>query len=414
MIRPAIPPALALTLTLTLTLSFSLSAQPDLKPGRWRAALQRKDGRTIPFTFEVVRQSNKTSLYIVNGTERIKTEDPVFSQDSVIIRMPVFESYFKARITQRESLRGVWVSGSATGETTMPFIASAGGSRFPVATAAPRSAQGKWKIEFTRANQTKRHAIGDFRQQGNALSGSVLTPSADYRYLDGVVSGDSLFLSTFDGSHALLLRARINSDHVTGVFYNGEAAAETWLAVKDATVALTPNVTTVKKGSDGKLAFSFQDLDGNTVSLPSNRFKGKVVIVQIMGSWCPNCMDEMAFLSDYYKSNRDRGVEIVALAYELSTDPARSQKSLRKFQTKFDVQYPLLITGATASDPQRTQKTLPQLTDLKAFPTTIMLDKNGVVRDIQTSFYGPGAGEYHTKYKATFEAAINALLNETL
>lgn len=404
----------AIFLGVLLTLSLTTLAQTDLKPGHWRATLQRKDGRTIPFLFEVVRQSNKTSLYIVNGTERIKTEDPVFTEDSVIIRMPVFESYFKARVTQRESLRGVWVSGSATGETTMPFTASAGGSRFPVATAALRPAQGKWKIELTRANQTKRHAIGDFTQRGNALSGSVLTPSADYRYLDGVVSGDSLFLSTFDGSHALLLRAKINSDHMAGVFYNGDAVAETWLAVKDANVALTPNVTTVKKGNDGKLAFSFRDLDGNTVSLPSNRFKGKVVIVQIMGSWCPNCMDEMAFLSDYYKRNRDRGVEIVALAYELSTDPVRSQKSLRKFQTKFDVQYPLLITGATANDPQRTQKTLPQLTDLKTFPTTIMLDKNGVVRDIQTSFYGPGAGEYHARYKATFEAAVNALLNETL
>ncbi|MBT1690690.1 peroxiredoxin family protein [Dawidia soli] len=405
-----------ITIFLALTLIFTLPAiaQTDLKPGRWRAALQRKDGRSIPFTLEVVRQSGKTSIYIVNGAERVKTEDPVFTQDSVVIRMPVFESYFKARITQRESLRGVWVSGSETGETTMPFTASAGGSRFPAGNAAARPVQGKWKIEFTRANQTKRHAIGEFTQQGNMLSGSVLTPSADYRYLDGVVNGDSLFLSTFDGSHALLLSARINPDHMTGKFYNGNNTPETWLAVKDANVALTPNVTTVRKGNDGKLAFSFQDLDGNTVSLPGNRFKGKVVIVQIMGSWCPNCMDEMAFLSDYYKRNRDRGVEIIALAYELSTDRARSEKSLRKFQTKFDVQYPLLITGATASDPQRTQKTLPQLTDLKTFPTTIILDKHGVVRDIHTSFYGPGAGEYHTKFKTTFEAGINALLNETL
>lgn len=401
--------ALLFALTLTLTLSHA----QDLKPGRWRAALQRKDGRTIPFTLEVVRQAAKTNIYIVNGNERVKTEDPIFTPDSVTFRMPVFESYFKARIT-RDGLRGVWVSGSETGEMTMPFTASAGGSRFPAGTGTPRQAQGKWKIEFTRANQTKRHAIGDFTQQGSALSGSVLTPSADYRYLDGVVAGDSLFLSTFDGSHALLLCAKINSDHMTGKFFNGNNTPETWLAVKDANVALTPNVTTVKKGNDGKLAFSFQDLDGNTVSLPSNRFKGKVVIVQIMGSWCPNCMDEMAFLSDYYKRNRDRGVEIVALAYELSTDPARSEKSLRRFQTKFDVQYPLLITGATASDPERTQKTLPQLTDLKTFPTTIMLDKHGVVREIKTSFYGPGSGEYHTKFKAGFEATVDALLNETL
>lgn len=179
-------------------------------------------------------------------------------------------------------------------------------------------------------------------------------------------------------------------------------------------MTLTPAVTAVKAGSDGKPVFNFKDLEGKPVSLADDRFKGKVVILQLMGSWCPNCMDETAFLSEYYRKNKDRGVEIIALAYELSTDEDWSRKSLQRFQARFNVQYPMLNTGVTVGDPQRTEKTLPLLTGIKVFPTTVILDKNGVISDIGTNFYGPGAGEYHLQYKAHFEKTINALLNQQL
>ena len=122
--------------------------------------------------------------------------------------------------------------------------------------------------------------------------------------------------------------------------------------------------------------FVFSDIDGNKVSINDVRFRNKVVIIQIMGSWCPNCLDETKFLSDYYDKNGSRGVEIVSLAYEYSTDFQRSQKSVRKFQQLFNVKYPMLITGVAVGDSLRTEKTLPQLTPIKAFPTTIFLGKD--------------------------------------
>ena len=94
---------------------------------------------------------------------------------------------------------------------------------------------------------------------------------------------------------------------------------------------------------DAPFTFSFKDINGNAVSLSEPRFKGKVVLVQLMGSWCPNCMDETRFLSGFYDEYHGKGVEIVALAYERSTDFARSQTSLRSFQQRFQVKYPMLI-----------------------------------------------------------------------
>jgi len=390
-------------------------AQNLLNQGKWHAELKREDGHHIPFELDIQKENGKYIAHIINGSERIKTAYIDFSQDSVIIRMPVFESYFKAKIITSDSLNGLWVNGSADKDIIMPFIALRGGSRFSKKKISrTENVQGTWGIEFTRSNQTKRRAIGELAQNGSHLSGSVLTPAADYRYLDGVVAGDSLFLSTFDGSHALLLSAKIRNGEIDGHFYSSNYASESWTAVKDANLTLTPAVTEIKEGNNGRLDFSFKDLDEHTVSIKDERFKDKVVIVQIMGSWCPNCMDETAFLSEYYRKNKHRGIEIIALAYELSANEERSVKSLKKFQSQFDVQYPMLNTGVAVGDPQRTEKTLPQLTAIQVFPTTIILDKKGVVSAIETSFYGPGAGEHHQRFKEHFENSVDTLLDQPL
>ncbi len=123
-------------------------------------------------------------------------------------------------------------------------------------------------------------------------------------------------------------------------------------------------------------------------------------------------MDETKFLSDYYQKNRNRGIEIVSLAYEYSEDLERSRKSLTKFKEKFNVEYPMLITGARTSDSLRTEKTLPQITPIKMFPTTIFIGKDGRVRKIHTGFNGPGTGEHFEIFKKEFDHIVDTLLRE--
>eukprot|EP00611_Tribonema_gayanum_P007781 TRINITY_DN17200_c0_g1_i1.p1 TRINITY_DN17200_c0_g1~~TRINITY_DN17200_c0_g1_i1.p1 ORF type:complete len:132 (-),score=8.40 TRINITY_DN17200_c0_g1_i1:126-521(-) len=131
-----------------------------------------------------------------------------------------------------------------------------------------------------------------------------------------------------------------------------------------------------------------------------------------MGSWCPNCMDETAFLSSFYKKYKDRGVEIVSLAYEYYEDFNLAVNSIKKFQKKFDVQYPMLVTGVTVSDTLRTEKTLPQLTKIKYFPTAIFIDKNGKVAKIHAGFEGPGTGKRYEALKKEFEETVEGLLKQ--
>lgn len=195
------------------------------------------------------------------------------------------------------------------------------------------------------------------------------------------------------------------------MYYSSAVPVEKWRATKNEQAALpdTTQLTQLKPG-ETKLNFTFKDVNGKNVSINDARFKNKVVVIQIMGSWCPNCMDESKFLSSFYKEYKNKGVEVVALAYEYSTDFNRSRASVQKFINRFGIQYPVLITPTTTSDEQRTEKTLPQLTAIRMFPTTIFLDKQGNVSKIHHGFYGPGTGAFYSEFKADFYRTIRSLL----
>jgi len=378
--------------------------------------LIRNDGVAIPFNFEVKTSNGKKILFIRNGEERIKVDQVQVNNDSVFIQMPLFESRFRGRITKNGSIEGNWIKGTSSADQVVHFIATPGIMERMMVTKKPSvNISGRWVASFVSTDPDEKLAVAELKQTGNKLSGTFLTNTGDYRYLEGEVNADSLLLSTFDGSHAYLFKAKIISADslASGYYYSGARFKQEWSARKNARAHIPENASAVylRKGED-KLHFVFPDLDGKPVSIDDSQFKNKVIIVQIMGSWCPNCMDETKFLSDYYLKNRGRGVEVVSLAYEYSADFQRSQKSLMKFRDRFNVQYPMLITGARTSDSLRTEKTLPEITPIKMFPTTIFLGKDGRVRKIDTGFNGPGTGEHYEAFKKKFYATVDSLLTE--
>ena len=383
----------------------------------WRAVIEREDGKKVPFLLEQKQEQGKPVLYVINGPERIRITNVKMAGDSLFISMPAFESSFRLQKLANGDLQGNYIKGTAGATQYWPMYAYAKEKgRFSSATVnAKNNISGRWDVSITRANGTIRKAVALFAQQGNNITGSFLTPAADYRYLAGIVTGDSLELSAFDGDNIHLFEAKIDHANMIsgGVFYNGYTGKETWVAKKNDSIALptTEDPTRLREVST-KLNFTFRDLEGKSVSINDEKYTNKVVIIQLMGSWCANCLDETKFLADYYERNRSKGIEIIALAYELTTDTVRSKKSVTKFKKLFDVKYPLLITGVAAGDEKKTEKTLPQLTEIKSFPTTIFMDKKGYVREIHTNFYGPASGEYYIESKNKFYETVDRLLNE--
>ena len=409
---------LSASFIIMVLLAVTAMAQPKPLNGWWRGQLQRADGKSIIFNFEWLTEKGKPAWSIRNASERIRVTDIQAKGDSLIVQMPVFESQFRLKKSKDGStLTGNWIKGGALKTTVIPFLATRGGQRFENTGDASFNVNGRWTAAFISNSNadTYEPAVAEFTQRVNYVTGTFLNPTGDYRYLEGLVSNDTLQLSCFDGGHAFLFTAVINSNNsiTNGWFYSGASFKQPWKASKNDTASLpTDEVAMYLRPGQEKLHFSFKDLEGKQVSINDDRFKNKVVVVQLMGSWCPNCMDETAFLSDYYNKNRYRGVEIVSLAYEYSTDRERSVKTLKKFQQRFNVQYPMLITGVTVTDSLRTEKTLPELTPIKFFPSSAILDKKGRVRKLDTGFNGPATGDHYLQYKKEFQDTIDRLLSE--
>lgn len=380
----------------------------NLKPGIWHAAITNDSGKEIPFLFEARNSGGLQSIEIMNGTERLKADEITASGDSIFIKMPFFDSEFRLLI-KNDKLTGNWVRHSLTGESLMPFHAEFGrAERFPQAETSINMS-GRYKITYP---GREKYSIGEFTQTSiGIVTGSILNIDGDYRFLEGRVRGDSIYLSTFDGSHCFLFTAKyytLGDSLGGGRFYMGKSSIRTWAGLKDQHAALPDaySLTAMKQGIN-KLDFGFKNLAGKEMSSTDLYFKNKVVIIQFMGSWCPNCMDETAFLSKFYKAHA-KNVAIVGLAYERTTDFEKSKISLSNLVRRFKVDYPILVTGYT-NEPAQVLISMPALNNYIAFPTTIILDKQGKVRKIHTGFSGPGTGKYFTDFEEEFTALILAL-----
>ena len=394
--------------------SFSVKvyASSLLKVGIWHAEIETQSGKQIPFLFELKEKSGKYEIDIINAAERLKVDEVRVVGDSLIFVMPFFDSEFRALITS-DQLQGKWIRHFIGHNLEMNFHASYNDtSRFAITTAPESTITGRWKIKFDKSED---FSIGEFTQDKKGrVVGSILNLDGDYRYLEGRVNKDSLYLSTFDGSHCYLFTAKISQGAKSlegGKFYAGYTTVISWNALFDKHAALPDayGLTSLKPGFS-HLSFHFKDLHGREVSLDSPEFKNKVIIVQFMGSWCPNCMDETAFLSRFYEKYKSK-VAVVALAYERSTDFDRSLTSLMQFVKRFNVGYDVLITGYT-NQTGEVLKSIPELKNFIAFPTTVILDRNGIVRKIHTGFTGPGTGRYYTEFEEEFTSYILKLYSE--
>jgi thiol-disulfide isomerase/thioredoxin len=165
------------------------------------------------------------------------------------------------------------------------------------------------------------------------------------------------------------------------------------------------------RGGGKTFDFSFPDLGGHTVSSKDPQFQGKVMIVAIAGSWCPNCHDEAAFLAPLYRDYRGKGLEIVSLMFEHFGDFDRAAAATERFRQHYGIEYTTLIAGI--SDKDEASKKLPMLDRVYGFPTTIFIDRKGQVRKIHTGFSGPATGEHYTQFVNEVKAELDLLLAET-
>ncbi len=394
-----------------LFLSCNFGKDIQLSDGIWLGQLDVMDHETLPFNFRVAVIDGNHRMEIYNADEIIEVDEIEIKNDSIKIKLPVFEGYILGRFSETE-IKGSFIKESV--ERTVPFTAIFGENRRFKTTKTPsKNISGVWETNFSPNTDSSYMAKGIFKQNGSKLTGTYRTTTGDYRFLDGAMDGDSIKLSTFDGAHAFLFTAHVTDSSMMGTFYSGNHFKEPFEARRNGNFELpdADSLTYLKKGFD-KLAFSFPDEKQHRVSLEDKQFKDKVVIVQIMGTWCPNCLDETKFLVKYLKQRNNPDLKVVGLAFETSKTAENAFKAINRLKERIGVSYPILLAQHGTSDKSTAHEKLPMLDHILSYPTTIFIDKKGAVRKIHTGFNGPATGNTYMTFKREFGGFVDQLLAE--
>ena len=424
MFRWIFVPALFISLLSCLKLGDPYKGLP---PGIWRGVLvlsdemedfDEKSKGELPFNFEVI-YDREDSFHIVihNADERIIVDNirtgtnRVTGRDTIWIDFPVYDSHIQAQY-EEDGIEGYWVARNRK-DYKIKFKARHGDAYRFFKTPDPPAADlsGRWECHFGIENEKPDTSIGEFIQSGNKLTGTFMNPTGDDRFLEGVVSGDRMFLSVFDGTHAYLYEAKILDDgQLSGIYRSGNHYKTYWAGTRNDTVQLKdlgdPFAMTMMRSASEPFELKLADPDGNIPDFTKAPYLGKPKIIQIMGTWCPNCKDETDFLLDYLKQHPEKDFEIVGIAFERHTDPEKAKEAIRTYRFKLKIPYTIVYGGS--NNKTEASKVLPMLNEVVAFPTLIFLNEENEVVAIHTGFSGPATSGYED-FKSTFNTLVNKI-----
>jgi thiol-disulfide isomerase/thioredoxin len=377
-----------------------LDRAPQMKYGDDRDIVKKFDyDAELPFNFEVV-YDNDSIFHIVihNAEERIKVTDISFgrdkstAKDTVIINFPIYDTQIRA-IYEDGVMEGDWIVNYKE-NYRIPFKAVHGvADRFErISKDKPVNVAGNWECTFEIGTEDEYKAVGVFEQEGDVLTGTFLTETGDYRFLAGKVIDSKLYLSAFDGAHAFMFFGKIMEDgNITGTFRSGSQYTTNWEGKRNESFTLG-NAYQLTKSTGKALDFAFVNESGKMISILDDRYKNKSKIIQIMGTWCPNCMDETIFLQDYFENNPDEDFAIISIGFERYKEDQKSLEALRRFKSKMQIQHEVLYGGYY--DKKEAVQKIPQLDKIMSYPTLIMTDKDNKIVHIHTGFSGPATPGY--------------------
>jgi len=399
---------------LILTAAAPLPADDELATN-WRVVLESPGGE-LPFCLDLFSRDDGLHGLIHNGEERVRVGEVRRDGRDLVLRLDPYDSFLHLRLGEDgRSMNGRWqksLGGNRHAE--LPAFATATKDpRFPL---TPLDAEqrarldGRWAVRFS---TEEAGAVGHFRSfEDGRAEGTFETTLGDYRFLAGAFDGERLRLSCFDGGHAFLFDARLDADgRLEGGFWSRDSWYETWSATKDPEASLPDSFELTRwTGEVGLGELAFPDTSGELRRLDEAAFAGEARIITLFGTWCPNCNDEARFLVDLERRYKRRGLRVQGLAFELDEDADRSRAQVERFRERHGVHYPILLAGT--ANKEAASRAFPALDRVRAFPTTLVLDREGQVRAVHTGFSGPATGAAHEHLRERYELLIEELMRE--
>lgn len=407
-------PACAVILVVAL-LGLASCARPgsrELQPGSYRATVELPGSKQVPFGLDVAQEESGFMLYVINGNERVRLDDVQVKDGRLQARFPGYETTLSARVSGGRLTGTVSLVHDGGRSVDLPLVATLGETwRFhPEPLPGNADFAGRWDITRTDAAGRTTPGVATFEQRFEQVTGTVQWPDADERYLAGEARDETLQLSRFDGGAVVLYEGKLDAaGDLRGSTWSDRGGQQPWLAQRnpDATIEAAALATQLRDPEAG-FAFSFPDLAGQTVSSSDPRFSGKVLLVTLAGSGYPASHDQARLLVQLDRAYRDRGLAIVSLMFEQHAQPAAAIAAIERFRKALGVEYTTLLAGEAGI--QQASRALPQLEAVVAFPTTILIDREGRVHRIHTGFAGPATGTAHELLAHQWATEIEALL----
>jgi peroxiredoxin len=390
--------------SISISLLLIASAAAQKLDGLWDATVKVNDVQ-IPFRMEFAGTGASVSADFFNGDERVPSSGGELRDGTLRLDFASYANQLQATVTKdsidgRYGREGRWYEFHA--HPAMPIVAG---------TKDVPNIDGLWEIptKSAKGESAWRFIV---KQHGAEVSAAILRVDGDTGALTGTWRGGKLVLSHFSGARPNLLEVTPAADGTLSLVQNGKNELK---AVRPAAARAQglaeptdPFRHTSVKDPSTPVAFAFPDVDGRTVSLDDPRFQGRVIVVAISGSWCPNCHDEAPFLEELYRKYRAEGLEVIALSFE-EAEQLKSLSRLRAFIKEYAIDYTVLVPGV----PDELAAKFPQGENLNSWPTTFFLGRDHRVRGVHAGFAGRTSGEFHGQTRGEITSIIERLLAET-
>ncbi|MFT6807265.1 MAG: thiol-disulfide isomerase/thioredoxin [Saprospiraceae bacterium] len=388
-----------------------------IPPGIWRGELTLEKDAILPFNFDISYDADDELIMTIhNAEERIVIDDISFGRnkklkDTLVIDFVILDTYLDLEYKENV-LEGFWYVPNREDYKKIPFVAFFGKNhRFSTDKKAPLyDVEGIWATQFEIETADEYTAIAEFKTDENFLTGTFRTETGDYRFLEGTVQGDQLSLSVFDGSHAFLFTSKLMEDKtLIGKFYSGNHYKTNWIAKKNPNAELkNPSTLTTIMTLDNRIALELPNTDGQLVNIAKGKYEDKAKILMVMGTWCPNCLEESKYVIEYLKENKLSNIEVLAVAFERHKDPIKAKKMIERYKERLNIPYEILY-GGTSSKEEATE-VLGFVNEISSFPTTFFINAKNEVQSVHTGFNGRATSKFE-EFESYFENQIKALTN---
>jgi thiol-disulfide isomerase/thioredoxin len=409
--------------------------------GRWDAALIN-NGPAVPFRLDISGAGPTLKGTFYDGFKPYDaTTSVTFKDGKLVLKAEHYLTTITAELKNGELVGDTTLVGPGYSiEYGFHAVRHADTPPLASAAAAP-SIAGSWEIPLDSPSAKGEKAFRLIVQQhGAEVGASILRVDGDTGAYTGSFKDGKWVLSHFDGHRPGVIEISVGQNGSLDVVAHNEAYAKAFKTSSGSTKkgddsygesplgpALTHYVAyrsevarakglpapddylahTTARDPHEKFTFSFPDDTGKLVTNDDPRFKGKVVLAIVTGTWCPNCHDEAQYLVELDKKYRDKGLAIVALDFE-EPEQQGSLERERAFVAQYGVKYTYLIAGA----PSQMWEKVPQLVNLNTWPATVFIGRDGTVRAVHSGFASPASGEFNAQLQQEFTSKIETLLAE--